>query len=104
MISPQRGSVVRTLLIFTSTIILFAGCHTIKLDISERPKGEIVKDRKSYFLFGIAPTRNVDVSRICPAGTVSITENTSFFDGFLGLLTLGMYTPRTTAYECARGE
>ena len=74
------------------------------MDISDLPPGEVVKHRKSFFLMGVVPTKEINLREICPYGTVSITENTSFLDGFLRVVTLGIYTPRTTVYTCAKRE
>jgi hypothetical protein len=41
------------------------------------------------------------VSDHCPHGVVSVREKTSVTDGLLDLLTLGIYSPRSSWYHCA---
>jgi hypothetical protein len=86
-------------------LMLFStSCHSMKFEISDAPKGRVVKDSKSFFLFGVVPTQEVDLATICPEGTVSVAESTTFLEGFLGLITIGIYTPRSSTYTCRGGN
>jgi Bor protein len=77
------------------------GCHTMRFDVSDGSVGSVVQERKSFFVDGLFPTRTVDVASHCPAGVVAIKEETRFLDGFFSLVTLSIYTPRTSWYYCA---
>jgi Bor protein len=78
----------------------FAGCHTIRLDISKAPSAQQpIVDRKTFWFFG-ASRQDVDVRAFCPDGVAAIEEETTFTDGLFGNLTLGIYTPRTSYYWC----
>ncbi len=77
-----------------------AGCHTMRFEVSGEPHTDVVKDRKSFFLWGLAPTKEVDVREKCPNGVVAVEEETNFGDGFLNLITLGIWAPRTSTYFC----
>ena len=83
------------------SLFVTAGCHTMRFDISNKPIDYEVHDRKAYFIGGLVPTRKIDLSTHCPDGTVAIEENTTFLDGFLGVITLSIYTPRSSTYYCA---
>ena len=37
----------------------------------------------------------------CPAGAVAVREETTFVDGLFDLITLSIYSPRSTTYYCA---
>lgn len=76
------------------------GCHTMRFEVSRGPQGEVVYDRKSFFLWGLVPTKEVDVSRYCPAGVTAIREETRFSDGLLSAITLGIWEPRSSWYYC----
>lgn len=76
------------------------GCHTMRFNIADAPAGEVVTEHKSFFLWGLAPTKRVDVREKCPYGVASITEETNFLDGLGNLFTLGIWSPRSTYYTC----
>lgn len=82
-------------------VLLSSACHTMRFEVADGPIGEVVHDRKAFFLGGLAPTRNVDVSEFCPAGAVAVSEETTFLDGLLSVLTLSIYSPRSSTYHCA---
>jgi len=92
--------IIKGVLILTLFLSISA-CHSMKFKIADGQVGNVVKDRKSFFLFGIVPTENVDLALYCPNGTIAVAESTSFLDGFLGFVTLGIYTPRSSTYYCA---
>ena len=75
-------------------------CHTMRFEIDDQPHGKIVSERKSYFLWGLVPTKVVDVRQKCPRGAVAVKEETSFVDGLLELPTLGIWSPRSSTYYC----
>ena len=93
----------RTLLL-GGAVLLSSACHTMKFDVGSGPVDQVVYERKSFYLGGLAPTVNVDVSEHCPNGAVAIREETTFVDGLLSLVTLSIYTPRSSWYYCAREE
>lgn len=86
-----------------SVVLAFAviGCHSMHFEVGEGPVGRKVHDRKSFFLGGLVPTREVDVSEHCPNGAVAVSEETTFVDGLLNVLTLSIYSPRSSTYHCA---
>ena len=82
--------------------MLMDGCHSMRFDIApERPVSEVVYQRKAFFLGGLAPTREVVLTDHCPHGVVAVREEQTFVDGLLSLVTLSIYTPRSSWYECA---
>jgi hypothetical protein len=76
------------------------GCHTMRFEVSSEPATHEMHHRKSFFLWGLTPTREVDVSEFCPYGVAAIREETSFSDGFFGFITLGIWQPRSSWYAC----
>ncbi len=80
-----------------------AGCHTFRFHVSDAPSDPIpVVDRKTFWVFALFPTMEVDVRTICPAGVAEIDEETTFTDGLFTVLTLNVYSPRTSYYYCRR--
>lgn len=87
-------------LIIIGGALLVAGCHTMHFELADAEYEHVVYERKSYFLWGLVPTVEVDASKHCPTGTAAIREQTTFTDGLLALLTLGIWEPRSSWYYC----
>ena len=81
--------------------LVLSACHTMRFEVGDGPVGKVVHDRKSFFFFGLYPTKHVDVASFCPSGAVAIAEETTFVDGLLGFITLDIYSPRSSTYYCA---
>jgi len=77
------------------------GRHTMRFELVQEVPGAIVTERKSYFLWGLAPTVEVDVLDKCPYGAVAIVDG-SDAGGAVWLPTLGLWTRRATTYYCRR--
>ena len=88
-------------LCLATVLVLSSACHTMHFDVGSGPVSEVVYDRKAYFVAGLFPTRTVDVAEHCPHGAVAIREETSFSDGLFNVITLSIYTPRSSWYHCA---
>jgi len=80
-----------------------SGCHTMRFEVSDEPHSKVVYDRKSFFLWGLTPRKEVDVSVHCPAGVAAVREETRFSDGLLSVITLGIWQPRSSWYYCRGG-
>ena len=81
--------------------LMLGACHTIRFEVGSSPVSRVVHQRKAFFLWGLVPTREVDLGSLCADGTVAVREDATFGDGFLDLITLGIYSPRTSWYYCA---
>jgi hypothetical protein len=75
------------------------GRHTMRFQLVHELPGAVVTERKSYFLWGLAPTVEVDVLDKCPYGAVAIIDG-SDAGGATWLPTLGLWTRRATTYYC----
>lgn len=82
-------------------VFTLLGCHTMRFEVGTGQVGQVVHDRKSFFIGGLVPTKNVDLAAFCPNGAVTIEEETTFVDGLLSFFTLSIYTPRSSTYYCA---
>lgn len=84
--------------------IILSGCATVTI----RPEGgEKVVDkpdyqaRKNYFFWGLSGEHTIDVAAVCgDKGVEQIQSQRTFGDGFLGAITLGIYTPKTAMVWC----
>ena len=80
--------------------VALGGCHTMRFELVNEPAATVISEHKSYFLWGLAPTVDVNVLNKCPAGAAAIRERTTFLDGLMSLPTLGIWSPRSTKYYC----
>jgi hypothetical protein len=87
----------------TIVLSLLTACHSMRFEVGDGPAGDVVHDRKTFFLGGLITTQTVDVSQYCPNGAVAIREETTFVDGLLNFITLSIYSPRSSYYHCAAG-
>lgn len=66
----------------------------------DAPHGRIVRERKTFVLWGLAPTHSRRVVDQCPAGAAAIAEEITTADALLTAATIGLYAPRSTTYFC----
>ena len=87
-------------LIAVLAVMALPACHTMRFELANEPSARIIVERKSYYLWGLAPTKTVDVRQRCPHGAVAVMEETTFVDGLLSLPTLGIWEPRSSTFYC----
>jgi hypothetical protein len=92
---------VTRLLVVALTASLLAGCHTFHFQVSNAPAETVpIQEHKSFFIAGLFPTHEIDVRGICPHGVAAIEEETTGLDALAVVLTLSLYTPRSSRYFC----
>ena len=57
----------------------------------------------STWIFGIVPAEPIDTRVQCPSGVATVVTQTSFANGLVGALTLGIWSPQTVTITCASG-
>ena len=81
-----------------------AGCYTTTLQSGLPPAPPTVEyDDKwhSGVVLGIAELSGpYDLQKICPNGWAQIKTETSFVNGFVELVTSGIYTPQSVTIRC----
>ena len=83
------------------SLLSSSACHTMYFEVAEGTPANVVEERRSFYFWGLTPTKNINVLDHCPAGAVAITDKETFLDGLFGALTLGIWAPRTSIYHCA---
>lgn len=70
-----------------------------------RASGQTVikKDWVSTWIFGIVPAEPIETRAQCPSGVAIVETQTSFANGLVGALTLGIWAPQTVTITCAAG-
>ena len=91
-----------TALVLCSTLL--AACSTVTVNPSgtqKRADDPTWSDRKDYFFWGLAGEETIDLQRVCDTRGVAQTQaQTTFVDGLLGGLTLGIWAPRHARVWC----
>jgi len=90
----------RTFVLLMMPITSLVACHGIRFEVSHTAAQPAIEDRKTFLFWSLYPTQVIDVRAICPDGASQIVEETRFSDVMLALVTLGIYTPRTSWYYC----
>ena|SRR6185369_82426 len=96
----------RRLLVCTRTVAVCLGllmlqaCHTLRFEIEGSNHDKVVEETNWFYLFGWFPTREIDVAGKCPKGAAAIKEQTTFGDGFIDFISLGVVSPRSIWYYC----
>ncbi|HHQ6628422.1 TPA: Bor/Iss family lipoprotein [Serratia fonticola] len=90
-----------------TTILLpffLVGCASKKVifDSNEQNNETSIKTEASlyYFFDFIGRDQILYSSKICPYGVYSIENEKTFIDSLIGILTLGIVTPRTITFKC----
>ena len=68
------------------------------------PGGLRHEENAHFFLWGLVGEKTVSLDAICPQGVARWYNEASFLNGFLYVITLGIYAPRTIVVECAGGK
>ena len=94
----------KTILLGLALSFGISGCTTVTIrdqgtaKIKSEPN---YSSTKHFFFWGLAGKAEVNVSEICNGKPpAQIRTERSFVDGFLGLITLGIYTPRSAYVWC----
>ena len=88
--------------LLAASVLIHGGCHTMIFEISDSPQVDEIKENKSFFFWGLTPDMMVNVLEKFPHGAAAISEETTFVNGLAGLITLGIWVPRETTYNCIR--
>ena len=84
--------------------LLLNGCATQTYHINPVGDAYVVKEERmqNFFVAGIGQEKAMDAAEICGGAEniIKVESKLSFLDGFLGVLTQGIYTPRTAKVYC----
>ena len=88
-------------LISVAIATMMSSCYSHKFTIGEGPKtGVILEEKNNFFLYGLVPGKVSDPQKMAgDAKDYEVTEVHEFVDGFLGIITFGIYTPTTTKVQ-----
>lgn len=64
----------------------------------------VTKGWVSTWMWGLVPAQPIDVRSECPSGVATIATQQTFGNGFLSMLTLGIWAPQSVTVTCAGGR
>lgn len=85
--------------------LLIVGCSTVTInpEVSGKLEAEpTYEERKNFYFWGLSGEHRVDVQSICSGKKpVQMQSQQTFTDGFLGVITLGIYSPHSVKVWCS---
>ena len=86
-----------------ATAASLAGCYNVTYQARSRSPSAVIREQKNNFYFwGLKGQADVDLAQLCgPVGVAKVKTRQTGMNVFLGVITLGIYTPRTAFVTCA---
>lgn len=85
-------------------LALSAGCSTVTIQPEESQKlatAPTFQETRNFYFWGLAGETRVNVKEVCGDSTVSQMQSQQTFEnGFLGVITLGIYAPHSVRVWC----
>ncbi len=100
MVMSSR-SFARAALLLTLVCGVASGCYTVRYHTRRAAAASPVSSWNHLFFWGLAGSARVDIQAICPAGLARLETKRTFGNLFVGLLTLGLYSPTSVTVWCA---
>jgi hypothetical protein len=92
-----------TLLLAMALSFAAAGCYHVRYVTDEVP-GPPIRSNLPHFIAGLVRHHHFDLAQTCgDAGVARAYLRTTGLNGFLGFITLGIYTPTTLIVHCVDG-
>ena len=91
--------------LFITVLVLVGGCSTVTISADSDVKlasAPDYKKRKNFFFWGLMNEHSVDVNAVCEAAApLQMQSQQTAVDVVLGVVTLGIYAPRTAKVWCS---
>jgi hypothetical protein len=85
-------------------LVVLPGCFHQVVQTGRNPGTTVVqKPWTATWLWGLVPATPIDVTQNCPGGIATVETKMTFWNGLVGGLTLGIFTPRDVTVTCASG-
>jgi hypothetical protein len=95
---PTRRASIAFLLCAT----VLTGCFHQVIQTGRTPgAATLEKEYVATWLWGIVPAKPIDVRQQCPGGVATVETQQTFMNGFVQVLTLGIYSPQYLKVTCA---
>lgn len=102
-LNPLTGEKMRTILI-ALTFLLATACQTVTMTQRGTAKMSTTptyNERLPFFLFGLIGEHTIDARAVCGGKDIKQMQTKFYFlDGFLEVITIGIYAPRVVHIWC----
>ena len=96
LMSPLRPKI----LLLTAALIFCSGCFSVQVE-RQTAAGETRRLKQNFFLLGRIGEPEINLTEECPSGVSSFGDTFTWSDVLIGIVTIGIYTPRTVVIKCA---
>jgi hypothetical protein len=94
----------RRIFLASLALLAFAGCHVVRYDTRRPVSPRAVTLHVNYWWWGLRGDHAIDLDAACPDGAARWRSQATIGDKALGVVTLGVWVPRTVVIECAEGR
>lgn len=95
----------QALLVLGLSAASLSACSTYQMKYKNPTAQHGVKHtvKQNFFLWGHVGGSSIDLKQLCPTGVAEIASESSFVDGLLFGLTIGLYSPLSVEVHCESG-
>lgn len=96
----------KKILICISLALTLSACgsdHIIRFNLTQPQnieKQASYEGRSHFFLWGMWQKTDYDLTYLCPNGIQAIENHWTFYDSFMGSMTMGIYAPESFSIYC----
>ncbi|MBR1915125.1 MAG: hypothetical protein IJ830_01610 [Alphaproteobacteria bacterium] len=94
-------------LICIALVLTLSACasdHIIRFDLGEQQNANTepsYKGRSHFFFWGMWQKKDYNLTNVCPSKGINAIENHwTFYDSFMGSMTMGIYAPESYSIYC----
>lgn len=91
-----------------SALLILSACSTVTIrnrGVTKLASEPTYESSEPFFLWGLVGEKHIDINQICEKTPVrQIQAQYTVLDSVLGVITLGIYMPRTVKIWCEKGE
>ncbi|NLF24163.1 MAG: hypothetical protein GX589_00695 [Deltaproteobacteria bacterium] len=98
--SSLLSSLSGKILLLTAVLFLCSGCFSVQVE-RQVTVSQTRRLRQNFFLLGRIGEPEINLTQECPSGVASFGDTFTWSDVLIGVLTVGIYTPRTVIIKCA---
>ena len=87
-----------------AAVLLLSACSVVSFDMSDSKPAVLphATGTNDFFIGGIGQEQIIPITEMCRKGVSTVKVKYTFMDGFLAVLTFGIYTPNTYEVYCNR--
>jgi anti-sigma factor RsiW len=91
--------------VLCAVLLVTSACFRQVVQTGRTPAATVIDRPWTHtWLWGLVPASPIDVTSQCRSGIATVVTEQSFMNGLVGLLTIGIYSPRHVTITCATGS